>query len=144
MAVTDGLSLSVPDAVTEVDDPAEADVVLLPATTDRAAAELVGWLRAGTRVALVGDGAQETWIGLQDSDAYAEAYPDHRARAVACSGSGSGSGEGETTDCEPPGLLVAWTPPEGPPTTYRRTWGDTESPSDAELFAGLAAAFESE
>jgi hypothetical protein len=139
-----GLSLSVPDGVDAVEDPADADVIVLPASTERSAATAVEWLGAGKRVALVGEAAQDTWLDWQDSDAYADAYPDHRGRANGCAagGSGSGGGSGTATDCEPPELLVGWDPAEGPPTTYRKTWGGTDDPSDEQVFASVDAAYQ--
>jgi hypothetical protein len=137
------VSLSLPDGVEDSDDPTDADVIVLPAGTDRSAETAVEWISSGKRVALVGSHAQETWLAWQGSDAYAAAYPDHRGRARGCGGGGSGSGadaDGEGTDCEPPQLVVVWEPPEGPPTTYRKSWGGTGVPSEREVLGGIADA----
>lgn len=156
--VVDALSLSAPSSIETVDDPAEADVVVLPATTDRSAGTAVGWITAGKRIALVGGTAEDTWLAWQDSDAYAEAYPDHRGRARSCASSSSGGAGGESggaggssggsgdsdepTDCESPDLLVGWEPPEDVSTTYRKTWGGTDDPSDEQVFAGIDDSYE--
>lgn len=157
--VADALSLSVPSPIETVDAPADADVVVLPATTERTAATAVGWITGGKRITLVGQAAENTWLAWQDSDAYAEAYPDHRGRAMSCSssssgGAGGGSGGGgggssggsgdsdEPTDCDPPDLLVGWEPPEDVPTTYRKTWAGTDDPNGEQVFAGIDDAYE--
>jgi hypothetical protein len=143
--VADALELSVPDPIDTVDTPDEVDVVVLPATTDRTAETAVGWIEGGMRIVLVGSHSQSTWLAWQDSEAYAAAYPDHRGRAESCSSSSSGSGGGggsDESDCEPPELLVGWEPAEGPPTTYRKTWGGTDDPSDEQIVAGIEDAYE--
>lgn len=39
-------------------------------------------------------------------------------------------------------MLVAWEPTEGPPTTYRRTWGGTDNLSGAQVLGGIDIAVE--
>lgn len=141
--VADELDRSAPAPIETVNTPDAAAVVVLPATTDLRASTAVDWIEDGTRVVLVGDRSQATWLGWQDSESYRAAYPDHRGRAESCAHEGSSRGDADAaTDCEPPDVLVGWDPTEGPPTTHRRTWGGTDDPSDEQVFAVIDASYE--
>lgn len=70
--VAHGLDVTVPERIPIVDDTAAADLLLLPA--DTGAAQAIEWLDSGRVVALLGDGAQETWLHWIQSEAYEDAF----------------------------------------------------------------------
>jgi hypothetical protein len=116
--VADGVDLSVPSALTVVDDASDAEVIVLPGDTDVAAARAVDWLVDDRYVALYGDAAEATWLAWTDSDAYADAFGPEGA-----------------ADADPdPQLVVAGTS-GGRATTHRKTWGDP--PDDEAVFLAV-------
>jgi hypothetical protein len=74
MYVAADVDLEVPPSIPTVDVRGEADLFLLPAEPHVSAATAIDWLDEGLVVALVGDGAQETWIDWQQTEAYGDAF----------------------------------------------------------------------
>jgi len=72
--VADGVDVTVPERIPTVDDTTEADLLLIPADTTVDVAEAIQWLATGRVVALLGDGAQETWLDWIQSEAYEDAF----------------------------------------------------------------------
>lgn len=79
--VADGVELSVPGEIPTVDAKNEADLLVLPASTGRAARRVVEWLVDGRAVALLGAAAEQTWLAWAGSDAYRDAF-GQRAEAT--------------------------------------------------------------
>lgn len=141
--VARSLSLTPPEGVYEASAPEEADVIVLPASHDRAQGLLVEWLRAGKHVALVGSSAESSYHELKESRLYANTYGQPQGRSKSCAASGGSGGDGATpTECEPPELLVAWEVDGERVTSYRRTWGGTDEPTATQVFQGIEAAFD--
>lgn len=141
--VTRSLSLETPDGVYAASSPEEADVIVLPAGHDRAQGLVVEWLRAGKRVAFVGQSSESAYQELRESRIFVDTYGRPQGRSESCAASGGSIGEGATpTDCEPPEILVAWETGEDGVTSYRHAWGGTDYPTDAQVFQGIEAAFD--
>lgn len=116
--VADGVDLTVPEEIPTVNATNNADLLVLPGDTDVEAQRAVDWLAADRAVALLGDGAERTWIAWARSDAYAETFDDR------------GFGDSEPD----PQLLVGAA--VGPHvSTYRHTWGN--GPSDRDVLRAL-------
>lgn len=119
--VVSGVSLTLPADVPEADTAAEADVVVLPETTDVAAETGIEWLASGTAVAFVGTEGQATLVDWVESDAYAETFESR--------GFGVGS--------PPPDFLVAFGIDRQYVSTHSYTWGDTSNPDDGRYLGAL-------
>ncbi len=116
--VDDGVDLSVPDELQTVRATTNADLLVLPADTGTDAGQAVEWLADDRVVALLGDGAEATWLDWARSDAYGDAF-----------------GEGGTADAEPdPYLLVAGAVGLDV-STYRHSWSD--GPRDRDVLRAL-------
>lgn len=133
--VDESLSLSAPDIVEPVDSPGNAEIVVVPADTDRSNSAIVHWLAADRYVAFVGHGGWDTWHEVKRSDAYAAMLNEPRGMVERCAGSGSGSG-GTSSDCDPLDLLVIERLEEIS-ATHGFTWNDTDDPRDRRYFEGL-------
>lgn len=116
--LADGVDLTLPDEVETVDGPANADLLVLPDDTDVSADRAVEWLADERAVALLGDGAQDTWLDWTEDDAYISAFGD-QGRAEA----------------NPAPQLLVGAYDDGLVTTYRKTWGN--GPDDQDVLAEL-------
>lgn len=72
--VAEDVDVEIPSAVPTVADRSEADLFLLTAEPDVDPATAIGWLDDGLVVALLGDGAQETWFDWRQTEAYGDAF----------------------------------------------------------------------
>lgn len=133
--VDSDLSLSIPDVADPVGSPGDADVVVIPADTDRSESAIVHWLARDRYVAFVGEGAEATWHDVKTSDAYAAMLGEPRAMVDRCAGSGSGE-EGTATDCDPLDLLVIERLEEISATSGY-TWNDDEGASQRRIFEAI-------
>lgn len=70
----DTVELSLPNAVPTVTEPDAAGLIILPGQTDAEADTVVDWLANDRVIALVGEGAENTWISWVQSDAYGETF----------------------------------------------------------------------
>jgi hypothetical protein len=113
MYVAADVDLEVPPSVPTVDVRGEADLFLLPAEPHVSAATAIDWLDEGLVVALVGDGAQETWIDWQQTEASGDAF--------------GGAGYAES---EPPPDLLALVPDRDGVTGHNYTWASGYDDSD--------------
>lgn len=127
--VAPAVSLSLPDGVPRVDAPEDAELVVLPATTDVEPAKALDWLVSGAGVALVGDGSEATLRRWKSSPAYEERFEPS---------------EGGSDSSPNPDLLVAFAVDRDYITTHRYTWGHTDAPSDEELLDALEDALTAE
>lgn len=144
--VDPALELSPPATVETVDSPGEADVVVVPADTDRGPSAIVHWLARGRYVVLLGGDAQATWHDVRDSGAYEAMLGEREARASTCSAGESdvGGSAGATPDCEPPDMILAREATEIPATTVGTTWGGTDDPTARQVFEAIAEGIEGE
>lgn len=115
---SDDVGLRLPGRIPRVDEPDAADLIVLHGNPAVDAEQGVSWLTDDRVVALLGDRAQETWIGWTESEAYRDAF-----------GAG-GTGVGEPA----PHLLVAAAVGTHA-TTYRYSWGD--QPTNGEILDAL-------
>lgn len=124
--VAPDLSLSLPADVPQVASPDAAEVVVLPGATDVGAETGIGWLAAGTGVALVGSESQPTLVEWLESDAYAEQFES----------------EGMAVASPAPDFLVAFGVDRQYVSTHRYTWNDVSSPSDERYLTALEDALD--
>lgn len=130
------LSLSVPASVERTSEPADADVVVLPAATSVPTTTVVDWLAAGTYVALVGSSAESTYLSWRQHESYADEFGAPRGGASSGAGGGSGSAGEQTATPQRPDIVVAWRY-EDIVTTYRVTYGNADRPTDRDILAAL-------
>lgn len=116
--VDDGVDLSVPDDVPTVRATTNADLVVLPAETDVEPEQAVDWLADERAVAVLGDGAEGTWLEWARSDAYGDAF-----------------GRDGRSDAEPDPTLVVAVAVDTDVTTYRHSWAD--GPRDRDILREL-------
>lgn len=116
--VADGVDLSMPDEVETVTGPSNADLLVLPGGTDARAEQVVDWLADDRTLALLGDGAESTWLSWARSDTYRDTF--------------DGGGYGDS-DPDPQLLVAAAVGLDV--TTYRHTWGD--GPRDRDVLDAL-------
>lgn len=127
--VADAVTLSLPEGVPAVEQPADAALVVLPDDTDVTPDVAVDWWLDGTGIALLGPNSEETHRAWKRSDAHHEAFePPHGA-----------------SDSSPdPELLVSFAIQDDLVTTYGFTWGHTDDPSDREVLTSLEDALAGE
>lgn len=116
--VADDVGLRLPDDVTRVDAPKNAELVILHGNLAVSAEQVVTWLTEDRVIALLGDRAQESWLDVVQSDPYREAFDSE------------GYGVGEPA----PHLLVG-VAIDDRTTTYRKSWGD--QPANDDILAAL-------
>lgn len=120
------VSLSLPDGVSQADSPENADLVVLPASTDVAPATARDWLIAGKGIALVGTDAQSTYIQWHHSEAFQNTF-------------GGAYAKGDP----PPELLVAFTH-DRKFSSYSTSGGRAGSLTNVQLLMGLEDAVAAE
>lgn len=120
------VSLGLPSGTTRVDAPDDADLLILPGTTDVGPETAIDWLAAGAGVALAGTGAQPTLVEWLESDAHAETFESD--------GIGVGS--------PPPDFLVAFGIDRQFVSTHNFTWNETSDPADERYLGALETALE--
>lgn len=116
--VADDVDLQLPADATQEDDPGDAELVILPGEPSAPSQDVVTWLTEDRVVALVGEGAQQSWLDVAQSDAYGEAY-DQEGYAVG----------------EPAPYVLVGVAIGDRTTTYRKSWGD--QPGDDDILAAL-------
>lgn len=116
--VADDVGVRFPETVQRVEAATNAELVLLHGSPGVDADQAVTWLADERVVALLGDGAQETWLEWADSDAYRDSF----------------GSEGRAAADPAPHLLVA-AAVETDVATHRYSWG--ELPSNAEILRAL-------
>lgn len=114
----DGLGLTVPENLETTQTRDGATLFLLPGTTDVAATQAVEWLDSQRVVALLGDGAEGTWLDWARSDAYAETF---------------GRGGVADPDPDPDLVVLRWNGQGVSPHHY--TWGNPYD--DADVFEAI-------
>lgn len=72
--VASRLDLTVPSAVSVVEEPADAEIALFPTDPGVSPAEAVEWLADGTAVGVVGSPAHEFLLAVQRSEAAADRF----------------------------------------------------------------------
>lgn len=122
--VSDDVGLRLPEEVPHVEAPTNADLIVVHGNPSTGAEQVVSWLAADRRVALLGDRAQETWLAWTRSETYRDTFGD-QAR-----------GEGDPD----PHLLVA-AATDTAVTTDRYSW--TDLPSNRDLLQSLEDALSS-
>lgn len=116
--VADGVGLSLPDDVPTVSGRNNADLLLFTGSPDVDAEQAVDWLAGERVIALLGDGAESTWIEWAQSDVFTDTFEN----------------EGYA-DSEPdPDLLIGAAVGQVV-TRYNRTWGD--GPRDRDVLRAL-------
>lgn len=105
--VADGVELSTPGVVETVDNPHNADLLVLPDDTDADAEQVVEWLADDRVLALLGDESEATWLSWARSDAFSDAFEN----------------EGYS-DSEPDPSLLIGSKIGLYVKTYRRSWAD--------------------
>jgi hypothetical protein len=135
------LSVSLPAPLSSTPTPTDADIVLLPATTETDAATAVEWFTDGKYVGLLGHDSEDTYHRWKRSDAYADAFGEPAVIGES-RGGGGGGGAGSGGGGEPPELVVAWRLKPTLVTTHRATWGHTDAPSDREILTALNRALD--
>lgn len=119
--VSDDVGLRLPESAPRVEAPTNADLLVIHGNPAADAEQAVTWLADGRVIALLGDRAQETWLGWTRSEDYRDTFGS-QARSEA---------ESE------PHLLVAGAK-ETAVTTSRFSWADL--PSNRELLQSLEQA----
>lgn len=114
----DGVELAFPEGVNTVDEPEEAYVVVLPGDTDVGPEQAAEWFTAGRVVALIGDGAEPTYLDWRRSDTFGEAFEN-----------------GGLGDASPDPQLLAAESVDRFLYRYGRTWEG--GPSETQLLEGL-------
>jgi len=114
----DGVELTFPEGVSTVDAPEDAYVVVLPGDTDVGPEQAAAWFTAGRVVALVGDGAEPTYLDWRQSDTFADTFENE------------GLG-----DASPDPQLLAAESVDRFLYRYGRTWEG--GPSESQLIGGL-------
>lgn len=116
--VADDVDLSMPDEVETVNARHNADLLILADGTDVEVDQVIEWLDDENAIALLGDGAEATWLSWARSDAFEDAYAN----------------EG-VSDAEPDPYLVVGARIGLHVTTYRRSWAD--GPRDRDVLRSL-------
>jgi hypothetical protein len=116
--VADDVGLRLPENATRVDAPEHAELLILHGNLAVTAQQVVMWLTEGRIIALLGDRAEDSWVEVEQSESYREAFDSE------------GSGDAEPN----PHLLIA-VAMENHTTTYRKTWGD--HPDNDDLLTAL-------
>ncbi len=113
-----GVDLVFPEEVATVGTPEDADVVVIPGDTDVGPEQAAEWFTSGRVVALVGDGAEPTYLDWLRSDTFDDTFDN-----------------GGYGDASPDPQLLAAISVNKFLYRHNRTWGD--DPSDAQLLEGL-------
>lgn len=116
--VADEVELSMPAAIETVDATHNADLLVLPGETTADADQAVEWLAAGRVLALLGDGAETTWLSWAQSDVFRDSFENR--------------GYG---DAEPDPSLVIGAKIGLYVETYRHSWVD--EPRDRDVLETL-------
>jgi len=116
--VADGVGISMPAEIETIDNPHNADVLLLPGDTDIDAEQVVEWLADDRVVALLGDTAEVTWLSWARSEAFEDTFANQ--------------GYG---DAEPDPSLVVGAKIGVYVRTYRHSWAD--GPRDRDVLRAL-------
>lgn len=116
--VAEDVGLRLPKDTTQVDEPGNAELIILHGNLAVAPAQVVTWLTQDRVIALLGDRAQQSWLDVVQSDPYRAAFESE------------GYGVGEPA----PHLLIA-VAIENRTTSYRKSWGN--QPGNDDLLATL-------
>lgn len=114
----DGVELTFPEGVSTVDAPEDAYVVVLPGDTDVGPETAADWFTSGRVIALIGDGAEPTYLDWRRSDTFDATFDNE--------------GVG---DASPDPQLLAANSVDNFLYRYGRTWGN--EPSETDLLKGL-------
>ncbi|MFB6140868.1 MAG: hypothetical protein ABEJ26_10585 [Halosimplex sp.] len=116
--VADGVELSLPAEIQTVEATNNADLLLLSDEPDADAERAVEWLADDRVLALLGDGAEATWLSWARSDAFRDAF-----------------GDDGIADSEPDPWLLVGAAIGTAVKTYRNSWSD--GPRDRDVLRAL-------
>lgn len=116
--VADDVGLSLPEEAPTANEPDNAELIVRHGDLAVSAEQVVTWLTEDRVIALLGDRAQESWLGVVQSEPYRDVF-ESKGYAVG----------------KPAPRLLVGVAVEDRTTTYRKSWGN--QPANDDLLAAL-------